>query len=173
MTAADEIVGCGEAVKTSAKRESSSSSTGGAAEPTRCQSRRSRRRVLFSREQTVALEEWFGQHSYVSAPDRDRLAARLALRPAQVKIWFQNRRYKLKKIRRQMERNRDRATALAAAATEAAACRFSADELICLAGDCRERRAALPPLMVRRIAVPILVRDGQPCTTLINHHSER
>jgi len=46
---------------------------------------RRRRRVLFSREQTATLEEWFGRRCYVTPEDRDRLAASLALRPAQVR----------------------------------------------------------------------------------------
>jgi len=136
-----------------------------------------RRRVLFSREQTIALEEWFRRHSYVSAADRDRLAASLALRPTQVKIWFQNRRYKLKKIRRQLERNHDRtmASLTATSSTAAAAAtslRFSVPALSVHPGDVGHRRTIVQPSVVRRIAVPILVRDGRPCWTHTVRHSE-
>jgi len=143
--------------------------------PVHCGSRR-RRRVLFSREQTVALEEWFGRHSYVSAADRDRLATSLALRPSQVKIWFQNRRYKLKKIRRQVERNRDRmmasSTAAAAAAAAAQSLHFSHVEFNAHSADVGHRRALVQPSVVRRIAVPILVRDGRPCCGNQIRHSD-
>ena len=164
------------AAATSAQHELSPSSRN-VAKPVlaHCGSRR-RRRVLFSREQTVALEEWFGRHSYVSAADRDRLAASLALRPTQVKIWFQNRRYKLKKIRRQMERNRDRmmvsSTAAAAAAAAAQSLHFSPIEFSAHSSDVGHRRAVVQPSVVRRIAVPVLVRDGRPCWSHQTRHTE-
>ena len=36
---------------------------------------------------------------YLSAPEREQLAMMLKLSPTQIKIWFQNHRYKLKKTR--------------------------------------------------------------------------
>ena len=54
-------------------------------------------RVLFSQAQVYELERRFKQQRYLSAPERDQLANILKMSPQQVKIWFQNRRYKLKK----------------------------------------------------------------------------
>ena len=54
-------------------------------------------RVLFSQSQVFELERRFKQQRYLSAQERDSLAASLNLTPTQVKIWFQNRRYKCKR----------------------------------------------------------------------------
>ncbi|CAL8395053.1 homeobox protein Nkx-2.2-like [Gadus morhua] len=84
-----------------------------------------KRRVLFSKAQTYELERRFRQQRYLSAPEREHLARALRLTPTQVKIWFQNHRYKMKRAR--AERSM---------------------EMIQLVS---------PP---RRVAIPILVRDG-------------
>lgn len=81
-------------------------------------------RVLFSQTQVFELERRFKQQRYLSAPERDHLALALKLTSTQVKIWFQNRRYKCKRQRQ--------------------------DKSLELAGP-------------RRVAVPVLVRDGKPC----------
>uniref|UniRef100_A0A8C5RTW4 NK2 homeobox 8 n=1 Tax=Laticauda laticaudata TaxID=8630 RepID=A0A8C5RTW4_LATLA len=83
-----------------------------------------KRRVLFSKAQTLALERRFRQQRYLSAPEREQLAHLLRLTPTQVKIWFQNHRYKMKRAKG------------------------------------GERGG--PPLM-RRVVVPVLVRDGKAC----------
>ncbi|XP_017551128.1 NK2 homeobox 2b [Pygocentrus nattereri] len=62
-----------------------------------------KRRVLFSRAQTCELERRFRQQRYLSGPEREHLARSLHLTPTQVKIWFQNHRYKMKRA----ERGRD------------------------------------------------------------------
>ncbi|CAL8114974.1 unnamed protein product [Orchesella dallaii] len=54
-------------------------------------------RVLFSQAQVLELERRFKLQRYLSANERDSLARTLKLTPNQVKIWFQNRRYKSKK----------------------------------------------------------------------------
>ncbi|CAO2586334.1 Homeobox protein Nkx-2.8 [Lemmus lemmus] len=59
--------------------------------------KRRKRRVLFSKAQTLELERRFRQQRYLSAPEREQLARLLRLTPTQVKIWFQNHRYKLKR----------------------------------------------------------------------------
>lgn len=56
-----------------------------------------KRRVLFSKAQTYELERRFRQQRYLSAPEREQLARIINLSPTQVKIWFQNHRYKYKK----------------------------------------------------------------------------
>ena len=61
--------------------------------------RRVRRpRPTFSREQTAALEEEDSRTEYISRKRRRELAMRLQLSESQIKIWFQNRRAKDKRI---------------------------------------------------------------------------
>lgn len=90
-------------------------------------------RVLFSQAQVYELERRFKQQKYLSAPERDHLASMLKLTSNQVKIWFQNKRYKCKK---QAIENKARAAGM-------------------------ESWYGLPE--PRRVAVPVLVRDGEPC----------
>ncbi|XP_013867964.1 NK2 transcription factor related 7 [Austrofundulus limnaeus] len=85
-------------------------------------------RVLFSQAQVSQLERRFGQQRYLSGPEREQLARALKLTSTQVKIWFQNRRYKCKRQRQ------DKSLELASF-----------------------------PAAPRRVAVPVLVRDGQLC----------
>ncbi|XP_010158126.1 PREDICTED: homeobox protein Nkx-2.6-like, partial [Eurypyga helias] len=92
------------------------------------QRQRRKPRVLFSQAQVLELERRFKQQKYLSAPEREHLASVLQLTSTQVKIWFQNRRYKCKRQRQ------DKSLELAA-----------------------------HPLSPRRVAVPVLVRDGKPC----------
>ncbi|XP_059368081.1 NK2 homeobox 2b isoform X1 [Carassius carassius] len=88
-----------------------------------------KRRILFSKTQTYELERRFRQQRYLSAPEREHLAKVLQLTPTQVKIWFQNHRYKVKRAR--AEKGMD------------------------------------PYLLSpRRVAVPVLVRDGRVCHVL-------
>ncbi|XP_048843833.1 homeobox protein Nkx-2.3-like [Brienomyrus brachyistius] len=98
----------------------------------RPQKQRTRRkpRVLFSQAQVFELERRFKQQRYLSAPEREHLASTLKLTSTQVKIWFQNRRYKCKRQRQ--------------------------DKSLEMAG----HHHPPPP---RRVAVPVLVRDGKPC----------
>lgn len=56
-------------------------------------------RILFSQNQVHALELRFRNQRYLTAPEREQLAVTLNLSPTQVKIWFQNRRYKSKRIK--------------------------------------------------------------------------
>lgn len=107
----------------------------GQADPGRpVQKQRSRRRprVLFSQAQVFELERRFKQQRYLSAPEREHLASALKLTSNQVKIWFQNRRYKCKRQRQ--------------------------DKSLEAAGQQHH-----PPPPPRRVAVPVLVRDGKPC----------
>lgn len=63
-------------------------------------SSKKRTRAAFSHAQVYELERRFNLQRYLSGPERADLAGALKLTETQVKIWFQNRRYKTK--RRQM-----------------------------------------------------------------------
>ena len=106
--------------------------------------KKKKRRVLFSKAQTYELERRFRQQRYLSAPEREHLASLLNLTPTQIKIWFQNHRYKTKKAI--SEKGLDM-FGPAAAAAAAAACAASAASYH----------------NPRRVAVPVLVRDGKAC----------
>ncbi|XP_029900682.1 NK2 transcription factor related, locus 9 [Myripristis murdjan] len=95
--------------------------------------KKKKRRVLFSKAQTLELERRFRRQRYLSGPEREQLARLLSLTPTQVKIWFQNHRYKMKRGR-----------------TEGA----------------QELELHQPPIL-RRVVVPILVRDGKPYNTCL------
>ncbi|VVC38598.1 Hypothetical protein CINCED_3A011566 [Cinara cedri] len=95
-----------------------------------------KRRVLFSKAQTYELERRFRQQRYLSAPEREHLASIIRLTPTQVKIWFQNHRYKTKRAQQEKGMHVDHHAAAAANALSSP----------------------------RRVAVPVLVRDGKPCT---------
>ncbi|KAF7662910.1 hypothetical protein LDENG_00222920 [Lucifuga dentata] len=90
--------------------------------------KKKKRRVLFSKAQTLELERRFRQQRYLSGPEREQLARILSLTPTQVKIWFQNHRYKMKRGR---------------------------------AEGAQDFEIPQPPLL-RRVVVPVLVRDGKP-----------
>ncbi|KAF7653451.1 hypothetical protein LDENG_00082650 [Lucifuga dentata] len=56
-----------------------------------------RSRAAFSHAQVYELERRFNAQRYLSGPERVSLAGALKLTETQVKIWFQNRRYKTKR----------------------------------------------------------------------------
>ncbi|XP_037261796.1 homeobox protein Nkx-2.4 [Falco rusticolus] len=99
---------------------------------------RRKRRVLFSQAQVYELERRFKQQKYLSAPEREHLASLIHLTPTQVKIWFQNHRYKMKRQ----------------AKDKAAAQQLHPDGGS--SGLCQQHSP-------RRVAVPVLVKDGKPC----------
>ncbi|XP_072031556.1 uncharacterized protein [Amphiura filiformis] len=59
--------------------------------------RKKRSRAAFSHAQVFELERRFSHQRYLSGPERADLANALKLTEQQVKIWFQNRRYKTKR----------------------------------------------------------------------------
>lgn len=92
-----------------------------------------KRRVLFSKSQTFELERRFRQQRYLSAPEREHLAGMIGLSPTQVKIWFQNHRYKTKRASHE---------------------KLSPNSF---------QQPRLPsPSALKRVHVPVLVRDGKP-----------
>ncbi|XP_062379261.1 homeobox protein Nkx-2.1 [Sardina pilchardus] len=114
---------------------------------------RRKRRVLFSQAQVYELERRFKQQKYLSAPEREHLASMIHLTPTQVKIWFQNHRYKMKRQAKdkvsQQQMQQD--------------------------SSCQQQQQS-----PRRVAVPVLVKDGKPCqgsghtptTTVPTHHQQ-
>ena len=54
-------------------------------------------RILFTRAQVFELERRFRVQKYLSAVEREHLARITNLTSTQVKIWFQNHRYKCRK----------------------------------------------------------------------------
>ncbi|XP_048842222.1 homeobox protein Nkx-2.1-like [Brienomyrus brachyistius] len=114
---------------------------------------RRKRRVLFSQAQVYELERRFKQQKYLSAPEREHLATMIHLTPTQVKIWFQNHRYKMKR------QAKDKA---------------SQHQMQQDSGSCQQQQSP------RRVAVPVLVKDGKPCqagnqtstAAIQSHHQE-
>ncbi|XP_050544791.1 homeobox protein Nkx-2.1-like [Daktulosphaira vitifoliae] len=94
---------------------------------------RRKRRVLFTQAQVYELERRFKQQKYLSAPEREHLASLIHLTPTQVKIWFQNHRYK---------------------------CKRQAKEKAMAEQNAQNQAQSSP----RRVAVPVLVKDGKPCS---------
>ena len=76
--------------------------TGSGTSPSKTKKRRPR--ALFSHAQVFELERRFTIQKYLTAHEREQLASMLRLTETQVKIWFQNRRYKNK--RQQIEQQR-------------------------------------------------------------------
>ncbi|KAK1787072.1 hypothetical protein P4O66_017447, partial [Electrophorus voltai] len=66
-----------------------------------------RSRAAFTHLQVLELEKKFSRQKYLSAPERAHLATALRLTETQVKIWFQNRRYKTKRKQLASECARD------------------------------------------------------------------
>lgn len=93
---------------------------------------RRKRRVLFTQAQVYELERRFKQQKYLSAPEREHLASMINLTPTQVKIWFQNHRYKNKRAQKDKEK--------------------------------LEQQSGSNQHSPKRVAVPVLVKDGKPCT---------
>uniref|UniRef100_A0A0M3HVL8 Homeobox domain-containing protein n=2 Tax=Ascaris TaxID=6251 RepID=A0A0M3HVL8_ASCLU len=100
--------------------------------------KRRKRRVLFTKAQTYELERRFRTQRYLSAPEREQLAMQIRLTPTQVKIWFQNHRYKTKKTLQDKGLN----TSLLNSTVPTSSVTFAPG---------------------RRIPVQMLVRDGKPC----------
>lgn len=81
----------------STSESSSCSSTG----------KQKRSRAAFTHLQVLELEKKFNHQKYLSAPERAHLASTLRLTETQVKIWFQNRRYKTKRKQQTQECSAD------------------------------------------------------------------
>jgi len=123
-----------------------------------------RRRILFTKAQTYELERRFMHQRYLSAPEREQLGRMINLTATQVKIWFQNHRYKYKRQKEELE-------------CEQVSQKFSIDAL-------HRQHPPLPPVTLHR---DHMIRDtvdyyplksseyhrGNPCTMDYHHTMER
>ncbi|XDV48427.1 hypothetical protein PO909_017838 [Leuciscus waleckii] len=83
--------------------------------------KKKRSRAAFTHLQVLELEKKFSRQRYLSAPERAHLASALHLTETQVKIWFQNRRYKTKRRQLTTEHSKEyfqKSDVTAMAATE-------------------------------------------------------
>ncbi|XP_077992788.1 uncharacterized protein LOC144446821 [Glandiceps talaboti] len=62
--------------------------------------RRKRARTAFSNDQVLKLEKMFREQKYLSTTEREEFAEKIGLSDIQIKTWFQNRRMKWKRQRK-------------------------------------------------------------------------
>lgn len=62
------------------------------------ETKKRRKRTIFTSDQLKRLESAFDRQQYLVGTERERLARELNLSETQVKIWFQNRRIKRRKV---------------------------------------------------------------------------
>ncbi|KAK8780915.1 hypothetical protein V5799_017740 [Amblyomma americanum] len=109
---------------------------------------RRKRRVLFTQAQVYELERRFKQQKYLSAPEREHLASLIHLTPTQVKIWFQNHRYKCKRQAKEK------------AMAEQQLQQHGSTNSVGGGSASAAHQGSHSP---RKVAVPVLVKDGKPC----------
>ncbi|VDP04129.1 unnamed protein product [Soboliphyme baturini] len=139
---------------------------------------RRKRRVLFTQAQVYELERRFKQQKYLSAPEREHLAQLINLTPTQVKIWFQNHRYKCKRQAKEKamqdvhqqqqsaskssdDEDRDLASTSPPCQSASPLSAGAAD-----GGDSPSQRNGGPHVSddsPRKVTIPVLVKDGKAC----------
>ncbi|XP_041354650.1 thyroid transcription factor 1-like [Gigantopelta aegis] len=128
---------------------------------------RRKRRVLFSQAQVYELERRFKQQKYLSAPEREHLSSMINLTPTQVKIWFQNHRYKCK--RQQKDKEKMDQTSKEPGSHDSQSQRQSQNSSGSSSQSSQQssnsqQTGGSSNSSPRRVAVPVLVKDGKPCS---------
>ena len=130
-------------------------------------SQRRRRRILFTQAQIYELERRFKQQKYLSAPEREHLSNLIGLTPTQVKIWFQNHRYKTKKAQKDREKVDQKPTMATLSTSSVSMSHANSKSSLAPNGTSDAKQSSTHNINIasspKRVAIPVLVKDGQPC----------
>ncbi|XP_005089197.1 homeobox protein Nkx-2.1 [Aplysia californica] len=125
---------------------------------------RRKRRVLFSQGQVYELEKRFKIQKYLSAPEREQMAMSIGLTPTQVKIWFQNHRYKHKrqqKDREKMESSQKDSSNGGGGGGQSQHNNSSSHSKHNNSGSSASSSSSSSSSSPRKVSVPVLIRDGK------------
>ncbi|KAH9502792.1 hypothetical protein Btru_069834 [Bulinus truncatus] len=121
---------------------------------------RRKRRVLFSQGQVYELERRFKTQKYLSAPEREQMAMSIGLTPTQVKIWFQNHRYKHK--RQQKDREKMEPSSQKESPGQNGHNNGSSHK------NTNNGSSSSSSSSPRKVSVPVLIRDGKSTSDMTN-----